>query len=120
MRLAADRIAASLKRLDFAEAPVWAAAQQRLLSRLLAAPATAAATGGGCGDGATMPPSTAGEHNGDGADDASLKARLAAAVAAAQAAQPAVPIEAEGLPFEEPRPKVGRGRECIPFAAEGC
>lgn len=91
MRMAADRVAASLKRLDYAEAPVWEAAQARLLARLLPGAAAAA------------DPTSAASEAGGGPPTA---ARLAAAVAAAAAAAPAVPLEAEGVPFEERRPKV--------------
>lgn len=94
MRLAADRVIAALRTLDYAGAPLWQQAQQRLLARLTAPPA-----GGGSGAGASC-----------GEDTAAVDAeQLAAAVQAAVAATPAVPLEEEGLPYVEPKPKVGRG-----------
>ena len=94
MRLAADRVIASLRRLDYAEAPVWLAARSRLLARLLPE-----SSGGGSGGG--------GGEASAGGEEAGA-ARLAAAVAAAQAGEArGVPLEAAGLPFEERRPKVG-------------
>lgn len=102
MRMAADRVAASLKRLDYAEAPVWEAAQQRLLARLQPA-------GGAAAEEEEGSASAGGEGKGEGetgGGQAAVAARLAAAVAAAAAAAPAVALEAEGLPFEERRPKV--------------
>ena len=94
MRLAADRVAAALRRLDFAGAPVWQQAQQRLLARLAGGDGAA----GGAGQGGT--PDGAEE---DGPADVQ---QLAAAVAAAEAAAPPVPLEEEGLPYVEPKPKV--------------
>ncbi|KAL4857085.1 Pre-mRNA-processing protein 40A [Chlorella vulgaris] len=90
MRLAADRIAASLRRLGYADGPVWASAQQSLLRRLCTSDAT--------GSSSSSSAAAAGE--------ADVVSRLAAAVAAATAALGPLPLEAEGLPFEDPKPKV--------------
>lgn len=102
MRLAADRIVASLQRLDYADAPVWEAAQQHLLQRLRrltgrphtgGAPSLAA-----CGDNGSASPGASAEVSG------SVGGQVAAAIAAAAAALPPLPLEAEGRMFEEPRP----------------
>lgn len=99
MRLAADRVIAALRKLDYAGAPLWQQAQQRLLARL-----TAPLTGGGSGAGASC-----------GEDTAAVDAeQLAAAVQAAMAATPAVSLEEEGLPYVEPKPKVGRWGGAVP------
>lgn len=106
MRLAADRVIAALRKLDYAGAPLWQQAQQRLLARL-----TAPAAGG----------STAGIANEDasasgGDDDAPVDVeQLGAAVAAAAATGPAVALEEEGLPYVEPKPKVGRAAGGMPL-----
>jgi hypothetical protein len=93
MRLAADRIASSLRRLGYADGPVWDAAQQSLLRRLCLSDATSS--------GSSSSAAAA------GATDADVVSRLAAAVVAASAALGPLPLEAEGLPFEDPKPKVG-------------
>ncbi len=103
MRLAADRVLGALRTLDYAGAPLWRQAQQRLLARLTAPPAGV----GGPGD------DTNDTSNGTGCgdDDAAVDVeQLAAAVAAAAAAAPAIPLEEEGLPYVEPKAKVGRPR----------
>ncbi|KAL4419953.1 hypothetical protein ABPG75_007051 [Micractinium tetrahymenae] len=89
MRLAADRIVASLQRLDYADAPVWDAAQQRLLERLqrLAGPPSSGPGAGAAGA------------------DASITEQLAAAISATAATLPLLPLEAEGRMYEEPRPQ---------------
>lgn len=95
MRLAADRIVASLERLDYADTPVWEAAQQLMLERLqrLAGPLPAGSSG-------DAPSAHAGAS-----PQASLSERLRAAAAAAAAALPPLPLEAEGRMYEEPRPQ---------------
>ena len=95
MRLAADRVAASLRRLDFAGAPVWQAARGRLAARLLGSPKGGAISGAAAAE--------------DGSVDAE---QLAVAVAAAQAAAAHVLLEAEGLAWEEPKPKARKCIEC--------
>lgn len=94
--MAADRIAASLQQLNFADAPVWEAAQQRLLERLLGSRA------------ATKAPSSDAASVGQ----AGMCTRLAAAVAAAAAGVGGVAgapaLEEEGLPYEDPQPKVNK------------
>lgn len=99
MRLAADRVVASLRRLDYAADPVWVTARDQLLARLLPASGGDAINSGGASEA-----STAG-----GGDDS--VARLAAAVAAAQAGEAGVPLEDAGLPWEEKRPKVRLSKE---------
>lgn len=98
MRLAADRIVASLDRLDFADAPVWEAAQQRLLGLLqhLARPPPAVV--------GARKDTAVGFHVGTGTQ-AGLAEQVAAAAAAAAAALPALPLEAEGRIYREPRPQ---------------
>ncbi|PRW33610.1 FAD-dependent oxidoreductase [Chlorella sorokiniana] len=90
MRLAADRVAAALRKLDYAGAPLWQQAQRRLLSRL------------------TAPGDTDASAGASGVEDETPVdvAQLTAAVAAAAAAAPAVPLEEDGVPYVEPKPKV--------------
>lgn len=102
MRLAADRVLASLRRLDYAETPVWQAAQLRLLARLHQEAGAAGCAAAGRDD---LQEATAG---------GSVFARLAAAVGAAAVAAPAVPLEAEGLMWQEAPPRVRGG------GAAGC
>ena len=102
MRLAADRVLGALRTLDYAGAPLWRQAQRRLLARLTAPPA-----GGSTGGSASESIGGSGCENDEGAVDLES---LAAAVAAATAAAPVVALEEEGLPYVEPKPKVGRPR----------
>lgn len=110
MRLAADRVIAALRKLDYAGAPLWQQAQQRLLARL-----TAPAAGGGTAGNANEDASASGRD-----DDAPVDVeQLAAAVAVAAAAGPAVALEEEGLPYVEPKSKVGV-RGTLNAAASDC
>jgi hypothetical protein len=102
MRLAADRIAKSLQRLDYADAPVWQAAQQRLLEQLmqqlgLAEPGSSGSSDGITGSGIV------------GGSSAGLGLQLAAVAEQAAAALPELPLEEDGHMYEEPKPKVGAG-----------
>ena len=104
MRLAADRIAKSLQRLDFADAPVWQSAQQRLLEQLVQQLGLAEPSSGGSGGG-----STGSGTNEPGSSSAGEGLQLAAVAEQAAAALPDLPLEEEGRMYAEPKPKVGAG-----------
>jgi hypothetical protein len=94
MRLAANRIVASLARLGYAEERAWSAARSRLAARL------------GC---------QSGSDGGDGGGgEEAQRARLAAAVGRAATAQGRLPLEAEGVAFEEAPPRVGAPLQPLP------
>ena len=123
MRLAADRIVKSLQRLDYADAPVWQAAQQRLLEQLVQQLGLATGgSGGSCGNG------SGGSADGGTSGGSSAGVGLQLAVVAEQAAValPALPLEEEGRMYEATKPKVGAGgcwrclwHPCRQFSAAG-
>ena len=109
MRLAADRIVKSLQRLDYADDPVWQAAQQRLLEQLVQQLGLATGgSGGSCGNG------SGGRTGGGTSSGSSAAVGLQLAVVAEQAAValPALPLEEEGRMYEETKPKAGAGGCC--------